>query len=843
MRLQDQFTAPVRAVLQQLQSLRRGIEDINRIAAGTAMSSQFNRLHGQIRGLGGEVRNLASQFRQLGSSIGGAGAGGSFAQRQIADMRTLIGLQQQAIANNARMIVGPAGPSGLRTTGGTGAGGIWGRRGFSPNASLADRFQHRFVGVGGRSLIEGALELDRARTQLLMLSVPRPDPNDPSRTLPGVLTPEAVGRAEALAVELSQVFRVLNRGQILDTFREIATQFQNVEDAFRLLPEMLNMQEWNVLMGDTVTQGRSGMLEILRAIGLSGRLINNNGRLSIVDPNDPNSPIQAAEFIDLFMRARAIGGRDVSASQVFQLMKYMKTTGQTLSTEALLTAFIAMPDIRGSTFGNSLDQLRLQLSGRATQAAQAALEAGGLGTRGERTASGPHMFTPVDAVLLNENPFEWFNRHILGPTGFLRRQGINPLTANAAEISVALRPLFSRATVESIANMIVNQQAEWRAQIQNALRLNLSPESRRFVFQNSGWAQLQAAGSALQDVLGAIVENFKILNPVLESVTDSMKSIAKWIDPRTGSPLASLGILGGAAGLAFLGIRSMFRGMGPWGRTLIGGGAGFLLTGLMGGSGIVNALTGALLGRQLGGSGVAAVAGAAGAAAGLTWGGRFVRAIMGTLRFLRFNLLFAAGIYVLEQVITNWETVKVRLLAIWEDLRQAAPVWLGGEGRGWRAFAQGPAMTRSGQDLDDSLLGMERGVQDWLRGTALGPWLRRGLPDEQLRRMRLAEDYERLVARTGWGFAASPEEAASALRTAQRGGAAPSSATVERWARMLETGRWAPGNVTTGPINVTVNVQTNADPNAIGDAAGSAVRSHLRRLLGDSADTVPYGGP
>jgi hypothetical protein len=756
---------------------------------------------------------------------------GSFAQRQIADMRTLIGLQQQAIANNTRMIAGPAGPSGLRTTGGSGAGGFWGRRGFSPNASLADRFQHRFVGAGERSLIEGALDLDRVRTQLQILATPRPDPNDPTRTLPGVITPKLVAEAETFATELSRTFRVLNRAHILDTFREIVTQFEHAEDAARLLPHLLNMQEWNVLMGDNLQQARQGTLEMLRAIGLSGRLVNNAGRISIVDPNDPNSPIEAAAFIETFMRARMIGGRDVSASQVFQLMKYLKASGQSLDVSSLLTAFIAMPDIRGSTFGNQLNMMIRTITGGGTQASLQAMARIGLGTITDRTASGPHGFQLVDEELLRANPFTWFERHVTGPQGFLGRAGIdinNPNTT-MAQIQTAMRQAFgSNQSAFNMALMIVGQYREWLAQVRNALRLNLSPEVRQASAAGSGWFQLQAAGSALQDVLGAIIENFKVLNPVLESVTDGMKNIAKWIDPRTGSPLASLGILGGAAGLAFLGIRSMFRGMGPWGRTLLGGGAGFLLTGLMGGSGIVNALTGALFGRQLGGSGVAAVAGAAGAAAGLTWGGRFVRAIMGTLRFLRFTILSAAAFYALEQIIQNWETVKTRLLAIWEDLRQARPTWLGGEGRGWGAIAQGEGVRNlrgdirrfAGDGLDTLGLG---GLADRLfpnRSEALRVW---GANEELVALLRndrtlAAWEYHGPIQRTD-------------------------PATTERWARMLETGRWGPGNVTTGPINVTVNVQTNADPNAIGNATGEAVRSHLRRLLGDSADTVPYGGP
>jgi hypothetical protein len=77
--------------------------------------------------------------------------------------------------------------------------------------------------------------------------------------------------------------------------------FENIQDAFTLLPDLLNVQQWHVLMGDTVPQAREGMLRLMRAIGLSGRLVNNNGRLALSDPNDPNSTIAASEFLDTYL--------------------------------------------------------------------------------------------------------------------------------------------------------------------------------------------------------------------------------------------------------------------------------------------------------------------------------------------------------------------------------------------------------------------------------------------------------------------------------------------------------------------------------------------------------------
>ena len=227
-------------------------------------------MQNQARALNSDVRQLAQGFAQLGRSMG-ASSGGGLVQGQVAGMRQLLGMQQQALQNQARLNAG--GGSG-RVPNVPGGGGIWGRRGFSPNASLADRAQHRAVGVGEQSLIAGFLGYDIARTNLRALASPRVDPNNPDRLLPGLIAPEVVDQIEREAVGLTQQFRSLNRSHVLDTFKELVTQFSSPDFAFALLPMMLGVQEWQVLQGGTVEQAREGNARLLRAMGLSGRLVD-----------------------------------------------------------------------------------------------------------------------------------------------------------------------------------------------------------------------------------------------------------------------------------------------------------------------------------------------------------------------------------------------------------------------------------------------------------------------------------------------------------------------------------------------------------------------------------------
>jgi hypothetical protein len=511
------------------------------------------------------------------------------------------------------------------------------------------------------------------------------------------------------------------------------------------------------------------------------------------------------------MRARIVGGRDVTPDQVFQVMKYLKASGQSLDMDSLLTTFIAMPDIRGSTFGNQLNMLIRTITGGGTQASLQALERAGLGRITDRTASGPHGFQLTDEEMLRENPFAWFAKNVMGPQGFLRRAGLDPRTASMAQVQTAMRQAFgSNQSAFNIATMMVGQWREWSDQTGIARLANLTAEARQQHAGGSSWHQLNTARSALQDVLGSVAENFKtLLNPALESATAGLKKLASWIDPRMGNPVLSTGILAGGGIAAFMMARNILRMMGPWPRMLIGGGLGYLL------GGPTEALMGALIGRGMGvgaGGSAAGVAGVAGAAAGAAFGGRFMTAVrfiargVGTL--LKGSIIWGAVGFGITQIVDNWEAVKTRLLAIWEDLRQAAPAWAGGEGKGWGALARGPAMTQTGNELSAYLTSNERGAQDWLRGTALGQWLiANGLAmsDSQLAHQRLVQDYR------GIGIDLPALEADARLRA--------QSPTV---------------TVTGTTINISISTQPDADPNAIGAAAGNAVGSALRGVMGDT---------
>jgi hypothetical protein len=346
--------------------------------------------------------------------------------------------------------------------------------------------------------------------------------------------------------------------------------------------------------------------------------------------------------------------------------------------------------------------------------------------------------------------------------------------------------------------MIVGQWREWQDQVENSLRQNLTPGARQTVAGNL-WPGLMSVQSSLQDVLGSVAANFEVLLlPALNQVSNGFKTLARWIDPTTGSPALSMGVLAAGGVGAFLALRGMAGRMGPWSRTLIGGAAGGLL-----GGGVGEALMGALLGRQLAGNSaaVAGAAGAAGAVAGTAWGARFLGAARWIFRAARSMTLWGVATSAIVGIADNWESVKGRLLGIWEELKRAAPTWAGGHGEGWGALAStGTGIAALPGDLTSYVNSWAQSVQDALMGTEWG---------------------RSLFAR-GW------------LQTVEQSRQAAIVQRLSSDAALMGIPAAQTQTINIGGIVTHVHVAaTNADPNAIGEAAGNAVGNALRNTMGD----------
>lgn len=547
-------------------------------AINSIRASAIDAATNQIRGLSSALRTAARAADAAATAFARVttpGVGAATAQvNALANAWTRV-------SGAMRSAQAPAGPQqpGAAPSGGPYVGGAWGPRGFysapqpvpgggwfqntpgfRPNASIPDRVQFRAVNAVESRVVDGALGIDKARTRLGLLN----------------LSPEIRAQAERFAAEQTKTYKELTRADILDVVGEIVTQFQNPADAFQLAPDLLQVVRAQMLTGSSAAEAKQGMAQLVRAIGLSGRLTDASGRFT---------PDESRALLDAYTRAKIIGGQDITPSQAFQAVKYMKSLGQTISSDALLKAFIAMPDLRASTYGNQLYQFTNQLTGRATKHAMAAQEAAGLI---QRNRDGSYGGT-VDSQMLFENPTAWVEQHITGPDGFLRRRGLDPMTSSPAAIRDALKPLFSNASAENMANMIVNQLAEWRNQVQNAKALNLTPENLAKLSAASLHSQLQSVGSQLVTVIGDIVEKLKgIVLPVTSGTAATLQGTANTVDDGTNSTTSNVvggvvtaGVVSAAAVVGALGVRAALAAAPRFGLPAIalGGLGGFGLTG------------------------------------------------------------------------------------------------------------------------------------------------------------------------------------------------------------------------------------------------------------------------
>jgi hypothetical protein len=101
LRLVDSLTQGARAAVQELQKLAQAGQQFNRALGGAGATNNFARLTADARALGSEVRNLVSQFSRLGRALTSNMTGGGIGQRQLADLRQVLALQQQASPTTA----------------------------------------------------------------------------------------------------------------------------------------------------------------------------------------------------------------------------------------------------------------------------------------------------------------------------------------------------------------------------------------------------------------------------------------------------------------------------------------------------------------------------------------------------------------------------------------------------------------------------------------------------------------------------------------------------------------------------------------------------------------------
>ena len=169
LKLQDQFTQPVRQLMQTMQQLTQRAQEFGRALGGTGTERTPSAASSRRTRSTQRRREAARHFVPAAGSrrwhvVGRRRSAGPGRRHAPA----VLGLQHQA-SPTITAITGGGSSRGPNV----GGGGIWGRRGFSPNASLMDRAQHRAVGVGEQSLIAGVPGLRHRPHQLARARKPK----------------------------------------------------------------------------------------------------------------------------------------------------------------------------------------------------------------------------------------------------------------------------------------------------------------------------------------------------------------------------------------------------------------------------------------------------------------------------------------------------------------------------------------------------------------------------------------------------------------------------------------------------------------------------------------------
>ena len=155
-------------------------------------------------------------------------------------------------------------------------------------------------------------------------------------------------RALAQSAELSTQFTNVHRAAILEMHKELRSVLLHPEEVPRLLPDVVNAKA--VLDATDKTGNSSAGLQFLvkgtEVLGLA------------------QEPARFKAYIDSAVKAMQVMGKQINPEQIFEVAKYAKASGPTLSDRFKLTTALSLAqELGGSTTGQSIDQFVKQIVG------------------------------------------------------------------------------------------------------------------------------------------------------------------------------------------------------------------------------------------------------------------------------------------------------------------------------------------------------------------------------------------------------------------------------------------------------------------------------------------------
>ncbi|MGE3645443.1 MAG: hypothetical protein AB7F96_16465 [Beijerinckiaceae bacterium] len=498
--------------------------DVGKLRSAQREVSAMARAMQRLRGIGSTRINLPSV---TGSSQGrlnaliavyrrGVGPAQSFAQ-------ALRGINA-ALAQQANLSARAARAQGRYSRG-------YGSHWTDPRWQ-AGRAVDRAGGAAMRATGRGMMGQDSAEAQIRMVFGHKPD---------------VVAALRKAALESTARTKAWSYGDALQAAHESGLAVQSPKDAGKLMPGLEKIVRLATIQGSDRKETLDGLYRIVKAIGNTGQMTNKDGSTNVPAFN---------KLVDQYIGARAATGKDLDPRVFQQYIKYLKTTGQTATPDAIRRGLIYAADYGGSSTGNAVDQLVRQLTGKTTKQAMAAQKDWGLITgdikNGPRGAKRFHYSGTPDEESLRMDIFDWFKRRVVPK---LKEKGIDP--SDAPKVTKALSPLFGRATAENMAAMIVLQQQETQNVDDKAKEIaadtNKALKRAEAGSINTG---LQSNIAQFEGLMGRVANSFSgVINPALEKTANLMSQLGQSGDGQKPGA-ATTGLVLGAGG-AMLAVKAI----------------------------------------------------------------------------------------------------------------------------------------------------------------------------------------------------------------------------------------------------------------------------------------------
>jgi hypothetical protein len=382
------------------------------------------------------------------------------------------------------------------------------------------------------------------------------------------LTPDVRQQFENQAFAASRANPLLRPDQREDLYAEVSTNFKNPTDALKFDKSLDRIIQVSVQQGNTTQQAVEGIAQLFRGLGQAGYLVDNKGNF------DP----RANAYIDSLTAAKVSEGAQINFNDAFQLLKNAKTSGQSISPREFFFQLLAAADVGASTAGVQLNMATKTFTGETTKKAIAAQEAAGL--RGPSTLvptgksgkSGATTYTLEggdlkDAELFRENSTEWIRKYILGPDGFLAKQGIDLANANPATVINALDPLSGNRNSDDFLAKAVLQFQEAMIKATKYFDNPLTDKEIGDISKQSSFVQMMETQQQFTTMLGIAgdrLENTFI--PVIDKIGNGFQWVSDLVQGRSKNQMQDYALVGGmaaggvAAGLGTVGLLKWLSG-------------------------------------------------------------------------------------------------------------------------------------------------------------------------------------------------------------------------------------------------------------------------------------------